>query len=352
MIDRRSELSVDTDQGGKFTLSINVDLYHLACGAVSLDVMDVSGDNQLVDVEHTIYKRRIDDSGNPIDAGSAQQGVEKVSKIGHNSSGVGTNAVATDELTRRRSAPGYCGSCYSASPSNVCCNDCDSVRLAYQKKGWVFNPETIEQCVEEGKEMLIAAKSGEGCNVFGTLEVNKVSGNVHFAPGRSFADGDVHIHDLSPFQDINFNTSHRIRHLSFGTEIPGFQADAVHPLDNFVWKNDTSMQFQYFIKVVPTVHRSVGGILTTTNQFSATKNSVPLSTVTGRNLPGVFFYFDVVPLKVLITEKRRSFLEFLTSVCAIIGGIFTVSGIIESILHHGLLQKLSRNLPIARKENK
>ena len=34
-------------------------------------------------------------------------------------------------------------------------------------------------------------------------------------------------------------------------------------------------------------------------------------------------------------EKRHSFLHFITSVCAIVGGVFTVSGIIDSFIYHG-----------------
>jgi len=36
------------------------------------------------------------------------------------------------------------------------------------------------------------------------------------------------------------------------------------------------------------------------------------------------------------TEKRRSFSHFLTGVCAIIGGVFTVAGIIDSFIYHGV----------------
>jgi hypothetical protein len=34
-------------------------------------------------------------------------------------------------------------------------------------------------------------------------------------------------------------------------------------------------------------------------------------------------------------EERTSFLHFLTSVCAIVGGVFTVSGILDAFVYHG-----------------
>jgi len=45
------------------------------------------------------------------------------------------------------------------------------------------------------------SQSHEGCNLAGSFEVNKVSGNFHIAPGRSFARNNMHIHDTvsSPY---------------------------------------------------------------------------------------------------------------------------------------------------------
>ena len=34
-------------------------------------------------------------------------------------------------------------------------------------------------------------------------------------------------------------------------------------------------------------------------------------------------------------ETKMTFLHFLTSVCAIVGGIFTVSGIVDAFIYHG-----------------
>jgi hypothetical protein len=39
--------------------------------------------------------------------------------------------------------------------------------------------------------------------------------------------------------------------------------------------------------------------------------------------PGAFFMFEISPILVQLTETSRSFMHFLTSVCAIIGGVFT-----------------------------
>ena len=43
--------------------------------------------------------------------------------------------------------------------------------------------------------------------------------------------------------------------------------------------------------------------------------------------------YDFSPIMVRLIETRRSFLYFLTSVCAILGGVFALSGIIDTIFH-------------------
>jgi hypothetical protein len=39
------------------------------------------------------------------------------------------------------------------------------------------------------------SQSHEGCNLAGLVRVNKVAGNFHIAPGRSFAINGMHVHD-------------------------------------------------------------------------------------------------------------------------------------------------------------
>ena len=56
-----------------------------------------------------------------------------------------------------------------------------------------------QQCEREGWTQMMKDQAEEGCSMFGFLLVNKVAGNFHFAPGKSFQQHNVHIHDLQPF---------------------------------------------------------------------------------------------------------------------------------------------------------
>ena len=85
-------------------------------------------------------------------------------------------------------------SCYGAeTPDMPCCNTCEQVREAYRQKGWAFNnPQGIEQCTREGWTDKLKEQVNEGCRAHGYLEVSKVAGNFHFAPGKSFQQHNVH----------------------------------------------------------------------------------------------------------------------------------------------------------------
>jgi len=46
--------------------------------------------------------------------------------------------------------------------------------------------------------------------------------------------------------------------------------------------------------------------------------------------------YDLSPIMVKFSEKTKSFAHFLTGICAIIGGVFTVAGLIDSVLYSSM----------------
>eukprot|EP00271_Cylindrocystis_brebissonii_P013203 TRINITY_DN32853_c0_g1_i1.p1 TRINITY_DN32853_c0_g1~~TRINITY_DN32853_c0_g1_i1.p1 ORF type:complete len:390 (+),score=61.40 TRINITY_DN32853_c0_g1_i1:291-1460(+) len=320
-----NELSVDTTRGETLQINLDVTFPELACSVLSLDAMDISGEQHL-DVVHNIFKRRIGPDGQPLDAHGVKDSVGSTAKL-----------PAPKDKHGREFLPNetYCGSCYGAEEKDhECCNTCDEVREAYRRRGWAFtSPDGIDQCSREGFLEEIKLQAGEGCNVYGFLEVNKVAGNFHFAPGKSFQQAHMHVHDLLPFNNQQFNVSHTINSLSFGAKYPGI----VNPLDGVTW-NQTGLagMYQYFTKVVPTIYTDLRGHVISTNQFSVTEHFRPSDGLgASRSLPGVFFFYDLSPIKVKFSEQRISFLHFLTNVCAIVGGVFTVTGILDAFVYHG-----------------
>lgn len=122
---------------------------------------------------------------------------------------------------------------------------------------------------------------------------------------------------------------HTINRLSFGTEFP----DIVNPLDSHrSSKTEGPAMTQYFIKVVPTRYNYLNGTVLETNQFSVTTHE-RIITPGSQGLPGVFFTYEISPMLVIYTQRTKSILHFLTGVCAIIGGIFTVAGMFDSFVY-------------------
>ena len=52
----------------------------------------------------------------------------------------------------------------------------------------------------------------------------------------------------------------------------------------------------------------------------------------GRVMPAIWFRYELSPITVRYIEKNKPFYTFLTTVCAIVGGTFTVAGILGSCI--------------------
>lgn len=315
-----TKLVVDTSRGEKLHINFDVTFPSISCSLLSLDAMDISGEQHL-DIRHDIIKKRLDSHGNVIEVRPDGIGAPKIEKPLQRHGG------------RLEHNETYCGSCFGAESSDdECCNSCEEVREAYRRKGWgMTNPDLIDQCKREGYVQKIKDEEGEGCNIYGSLEVNKVAGNFHFAPGKSFHQSNFQLQDLLVFQDESYNITHKINKLAFGDYFPGI----VNPLDGVQWVHETPQgMYQYFVKVVPTIYTNVRGHTIQSNQFSVTEH-FKSPEMGRRSLPGVFFFYDLSPIKVTFKEGHASFLHFMTNICAIVGGIFTVAGIVDSFIYHG-----------------
>ena len=233
-------------------------------------------------------------------------------------------------------AADYCGSCYGATlDTKRCCNTCQALRDAYVERRWGFpDASNFEQCRREARTRSAKLQEGEGCNIYGTMQVARVTGTFSVAPISRLAAAKLQkaMPSLPPATVSAFNVTHRIGRLSFGTDFPGQH----NPLDG-VWQHSPSgaAVSRYFLKVVPTTYEFVGGKAVHTNQFSATSYFKPLSGEASASMvPCVSFVFELTPLKVKKTERRAgSFATFATRTAALIGGLFTVAGIVDSVLY-------------------
>lgn len=316
------ELIVDTSRQERMNININITFPAVPCSMLSLDLMDTAGEQQH-NIEHDVSKNRLTPNGLLIDS---------------------TKLSLGSELNKPKHAPDYCGPCYGARPDNECCNTCEQVRDAYSSKGWSIDDlDAIAQCKEEHYKEKLAEQSHEGCNVAGSLQVNKVIGNFHLAPGRAVQteQGTVHIHDIQQFlmDPAKHSFSHQIHHLSFGPPSAGHQH--TNPLDGIVKEApEAAYNYVYFLKCVSTSFWKIHDKFPLeTMTYSVTAHERPTNGGVDKDnpnhvnarggIPGVFFSYDISPLKLIEREERGRFSAFLVGAMSSIGGVIAVASFFD-----------------------
>jgi len=54
------------------------------------------------------------------------------------------------------------------------------------------------------------------------------------------------------------------------------------------------------------------------------------------SLPAVYFLYDLSPITVEISDAPKSLGHFLTRVCAVVGGVFAVTGMLDRWIHRAV----------------
>ncbi|TVU01858.1 hypothetical protein EJB05_52672, partial [Eragrostis curvula] len=197
------DMSVDLKRGENLPIHINMSFPSLPCEVLSVDAIDMSGKHE-VDLHTNIWKLRLDRYGHII-------GTEYLSDLVEKEHGA-HNHVETDHGHERHDEA--------------------------KKHEHTFD-EDAEKMVKSVKQALA---NGEGCRVYGHLDVQRVAGNFH-----------VSVHGLNIFVaekifegSSHVNVSHVIHELSFGPKYPGIH----NPLDDTTRiLHDASGTFKYYIKV-------------------------------------------------------------------------------------------------------
>jgi hypothetical protein len=183
----------------------------------------------------------------------------------------------------------------------------------------------------------------EGCRLQGNIKVNKVPGNFHVS-SHAFHDKIYSVigHDIG-----KLDFSHEIVHLSFGEnqDIQKIQTifheGVLSPLDTVKkMKNENvkeAVSYEYYIKVVPTTYKTLKNEEFYVHQFTANSNEYR-----SEGAPAVYFRYDLSPVTVKFSQVQESFFHFVVQVCAIVGGVFTVAGLLENLLHTSIATVLRK----------
>jgi len=375
-------LVVDTSLGKKMRVNLNVTFPELACEDLHLDVMDVAGDSQL-NIEDTLKKRKLYMSGVYM-TDSEEEVIANKAKADH---------AKREQLIKDALESDYCGPCYGAQEEEgQCCQTCEEVRDAYEKKNWNSDllSHIAEQCIREGvhRKKPKKMKKGEGCNLSGFMNLNRVSGNFHIAMGEGVEQDGRHVHLFAPDDTENFNSSHIVHELSFGPHHAALETGSMNGLKKITTNlNGGTGLFQYFLKVVPTIYKDKiseeTGEYFETNRYFFTERYRPLiddytdenfelgvdklgkkseegdpldegdsligahaggavGGVHAKNahhshknsiLPGVFFVYEIYPFAVEVTTKSVSVTHLLIRVMAVFGGVLTIMGWVDTYFY-------------------
>mmetsp|Transcript_5866 Transcript_5866/g.8623 ORF Transcript_5866/g.8623 Transcript_5866/m.8623 type:complete len:503 (+) Transcript_5866:153-1661(+) len=197
-----------------------------------------------------------------------------------------------------------------------------------------------------------------GCQVSGHIFVNRVPGNFH-VEARSKS------HNLNAAMT---NLTHIVNHLSFGSPdtLPDHKHKEVtrllkqvppkykrfYPLDHKLFETKKYHQaYHHYIKVVQThfdmsgkgrdesgrpINKMDGYNAMSTYQFLRQSQVVLYDEMT---VPEARFSYDLSPMSVLVQKESRKWYDYVTSLCAIIGGAFTTFGLIDASLYRVLKSK-------------
>lgn len=174
-----------------------------------------------------------------------------------------------------------------------------------------------------------------GCRIEGYVRVKKVPGNLIFS-ARSGSHS---------FDSTQMNMSHVISQFSFGMKVSAKAMSDVKRLLPYIGRGHDRLNGRSFIN-----RHEIGANVTIEHYLQIVKTEVMTRSswepkliedyeYTAHSslsetfyLPTAKFHFELSPMQVMIVENQKSFSHFLTNVCAIIGGVFTVAGILDSIL--------------------
>lgn len=276
-----SDMLVDTKSNSdKLTINIDITIYRLPCSIVSVDAQDIMGSHTL-NVHGLITKTKLDKNGKNLGSFlEAKTGDKKKDNIQQN-----------DE---------------NHNHSNVEMPDYDQVKNAILGQ--------------------------EGCRLEGTIQVLRVPGNFHIS---THAYGRIIARLISDGISVN-DLSHKINHISFGDEYDimniksKFDVGILNPIDEVEKIDHTNQKiYEYYLKVVPTTYIDVNGEALSVHQFTSNSNE----NVSNMMISTIFFRYDISPILIRITQYKQPFFHFFIQICAIVGGMFTVMGIIDHMLY-------------------
>lgn len=331
-LEMKDEMVIDQNQDQKYlNISINVTFPAAPCAVLSMNLLDPKKAN-VMHVATEIYKTRLSKEGKELGIKvrdslvNVAQTSSELLAAGDSSTGVRT----THATTHLR-----CNSCFQAHvDEDDCCASCEDIRREFQKRGWNDRPEAyvFGQCIAEAYEKA-EPQEMEGCRIEALLHVRKVPATLHIGVPRHFRPEFLKSSDWSELL-TSMDFSHEVGGLSFGPEFPGL----VRVLDGRLKSQHAALNsehYQYDVHVIPTRYQEDGYEEIVSHQYSVTEYVKQVNQRDAQDgaAVGLWMTYDFTPFEVRVTKSRKSMWHFLTECCAILGGIFAFTGMIDHFVY-------------------
>ena len=187
-------------------------------------------------------------------------------------------------------------------------------------------------------------KNKEGCRLEGHFFIDAVPGSFIISAKAFYPT----IEKLKREGLDTTNLEHKIKFLYFGQSVDTknrfarlalFTKGLINTLGNKQRINEKfPMVYQYYLKIVPSKDKYLSG--KEVNRYQYTANSFEDLVYNG--LPALYFKYDLSPITIEYKHTKMSFLTFLINIFAILGGVFTIAGIIDAIIHKSVLALLRK----------
>jgi hypothetical protein len=137
------------------------------------------------------------------------------------------------------------------------------------------------------------------------------------------------------------NVMHTIHHLWIG-EVDfsgdhGYDGE-LHPINGLEQLDEQTQHYEYHLDIVPTIFHETASKKGKDERAYQLAISKHKQAIPPGHMPAAFFRYQLSPITVRFGRERTSFIHFLTYVCAIVGGVYTVAGILNSMFHRAAVQ--------------
>lgn len=184
-----------------------------------------------------------------------------------------------------------------------------------------------------------ALKEEEGCLLSGFVNIPKAPGNIHISFHPFGHIWNSLRHEADELKQ-KLKLSHRFTFLHFGNvdaEVLNhfgmnlITFDRLGALPNFLY-DDSLVNYEYYVKIIPYLLQDKDkGTQNIVYQYSLLYKVIEYDEQRDK-MPYLMLHYDYSPITMRLLLYHMSLAHFLTKICAIIGGIFTVFSILNQIL--------------------